>query len=410
MNIKNYLKFIIPLIESLIFYGISLFYLNIYLDDDLYFYIYTTFGIIISYFYEIYGAIIAIIGFIIAILKLKNFILNSISLDEAILIFINVSIFLSIGLIKQNTRLNIANLNNSYLLAKEKIATLLSQIHSINMSYKTIMENFFIQLNEPIYLYYELRKQMIYIKDDSEMFAQIFFLLNRYLFIEGGIVYKKDKKNYFSLFRYGVSKMPENITMKNYPDWLEIINQSNEILMPKNIQQDQFIIAIPIVSEFVRKINYILVIEKIRFIMLNQENLNNIIITSYMLKVLFEKRLYAQEMSEFSIFTNILVYKPEVSHKIIKERLTNYKKTNIPFKIGCIDISHQENLEQFCKKIILYIRELDEIFILQNKKLLILFSFSETIDPIIERLRKEMNIQLEELSYEHIDELMALNN
>jgi hypothetical protein len=129
-----------------------------------------------------------------------------------------------------------------------------------------------------------------------------------------------------------------------------------------------------------------------------------------MLKVLFEKRLYAQEMSEFSIFTNILVYKPEVSHKIIKERLTNYKKTNIPFKIGYIDISHQENLEQFCKKIILYIRELDEIFILQNKKLLILFSFSETIDPIIERLRKEMNIQLEELSYEHIDELMALNN
>ena len=410
MIIKNYLKFIIPLIESLIFYGISLFYLNIYLDDDLYFYIYTTFGIIISYFYEIYGAIIAIIGFIIAILKLKNFILNSISLDETILIFINVSIFLSIGLIKQNTRLNIANLNNSYLLAKEKIATLLSQIHSINMSYKTIMDNFFIQLNEPIYLYYELRKQMIYIKDDSEMFAQIFFLLNRYLFIEGGIVYKKDKKNYFSLFRYGVSKMPENITMKNYPDWLEIINQSNEILMPKNIQQDQFIIAIPIVSEFVRKINYILVIEKIRFIMLNQENLNNIIITSYMLKILFEKRLYAQEMSEFSIFTDILVYKPEVSHKIIQERLTNYKKTNIPFKIGYIDISNQKNLEQLCKKIILYIRELDEIFILENKKLLILFSFTETIDPIRERLSNEMNIQLKELSYEYIDKYMAIDN
>jgi len=278
------------------------------------------------------------------------------------------------------------------------------------MSYKTIMDNFFIQLNEPIYLYYELRKQMIYIKDDSEMFAQIFFLLNRYLFIEGGIVYKKDKKNYFSLFRYGVSKMPENITMKNYPDWLEIINQSNEILMPKNIQQDQFIIAIPIVSEFVRKINYILVIEKIRFIMLNQENLNNIIITSYMLKILFEKRLYAQEMSEFSIFTDILVYKPEVSHKIIQERLTNYKKTNIPFKIGYIDISNQKNLEQLCKKIILYIRELDEIFILENKKLLILFSFTETIDPIRERLSNEMNIQLKELSYEYIDKYMAIDN
>jgi hypothetical protein len=129
-----------------------------------------------------------------------------------------------------------------------------------------------------------------------------------------------------------------------------------------------------------------------------------------MLKILFEKRLYAQEMSEFSIFTDILVYKPEVSHKIIQERLTNYKKTNIPFKIGYIDISNQKNLEQLCKKIILYIRELDEIFILENKKLLILFSFTETIDPIRERLSNEMNIQLKELSYEYIDKYMAIDN
>ncbi|GEM_PF-6970330 len=406
------LRKVLPFLEAVILYGLTLTVLWPYIPEKVFFYMLTFYGVLFSFFYGILGVVISILGLLIGMSRYyyPELILTSLKTEDFLIIVFNAGLFLLIGSIKQNLLQNISALNQSYHLAKERIASLTSQLVSIDISYRRFLEEFFLRLDEPLYLYQELRKVAAITVDEKELFARLFFILNRYCFVEGGCVYTRANKEYHRLFKYGLSKMPEILSEKDYHEWLEVLKEDKEIILPTSIERYGFVMAIPIVSRLVEKINFLILIERIRYVALNEDTLRQLKVAGFMVKLILERRLYAKEMAAYSLVPHIIVFKPQVAPKILKERLNFLKRMRISYKLAYFRLEQGKDIIEIATKLDeleATLREFDEKFVIGNR-LILLLPFTEDLLPVKRRLKEKIGLEIEELSDEHLQELMVV--
>ncbi|MCI5221158.1 MAG: hypothetical protein D3924_00390 [Candidatus Electrothrix sp. AR4] len=269
-------------------------------------------------------------------------------------------------------------------------------------------------------MFHELRSLLDNISDEEELFKKVFSALFRYNFVEGGIVYKKEKasNSYASLIRYGVSNVehfPEKIEKREYPLWLQMMLKEGAIITPK-VENKQFIIAIPISENpWKEEQNYIIVIERIRYTMQTSETEFALKIMSLLLRYILERRLLllSKKILDYSVVQETLIYKPGPAEKLLRIRLKMFKKAGVPYILAFLTLKEPSppqkqqrmqkklfmntavkeeiapevcrNLLELGKSIDTKFRVVDEKYFIDNK-LFLLFTFADDFQSIYKKI------------------------
>ncbi len=379
-------------IEAALIYSLLFFVLWSWLPTSVIPSLFIFAGIIFALFYGMTGMIIASMGLLIAVLKIHEFVLGQITPESGLISVMGLLIFLVVGNQKEASERDMKVLREANDMGQKRIGDLVSQLVSIDISHKKFLGDVYFRVDRPTYLYHEMRKTIRHAVDEMELFSQIFSLLYRYTFVEGGIVYKRqeDGIHYKALFRYGASVFPEAIDINDAPDWFKILQTERQIIFPKILENHQFIISIPIMTgrRVEDVVQHIIVVERIRYSMMTSEILLGLKIIALILRFFLEKRLYLESMREYSLFEDVLVFKPDIATNILRERIDLFERAQLPYKLAYVSIVGltSELLETLAKQLHASTREFDEKFVI-GEMFLILFSFAEEIGPVIQRLQ-----------------------
>jgi hypothetical protein len=403
----------LPYIEAAIAYGLLFFYALDFFSIEIRPYIFIFVGIIFALFYGVQGMIIAIIGFLFALGQMHDFILNPITLEDWLIAIIGTLLFVIVG---SRTTTITKDLNiqlEANKMSQTRIQELFSQLASIDKSHKKFLSDSHFRVDRPSYLYHELGKLSEHFNDEMQLFAKLFSLLYRHQFVEGGVVYKLQEyqdleydSNYLAMFRYGLSVFPKTIELNDPPQWFKLLEAEKEIISPKIIDK-KFIISIPVVLKPSNKMQYIIVIERIRQTQITPETSHSLNITAIIIKFILEEQFYlAKNRENYSLFKNVMVFRPGVAERFLKERLELFTNANLPYKLTYWKLDElPEDLEKVATRVHSASRHFDEQFVIGDK-LFILFTFSEVFTPIQTRFKRYYStIELKEVTNVNLKQL-----
>lgn len=409
MNIK---KKIIITIEVCLIYSVLFFGLWDHLSYPVIIGCFLCSGFILALFYAVTGCVIGSIFLFVAVLKQTGFQASSLSGEGLITLFIGILTFNVAGFFRKN--LDYTNhhtwLNNQML--KESRDDLLSDLVSIDLSHQKFLEDTYFRPEDPVYFYHELRKQATNVESLVEFSAKLFSILNRYLFVESGIIYKHTpgQASLGVVFQYGTCDLPRDIYSSAEPDWLKIVRKKGKIVISKKPGSHGLLMIIPISSQWIDDVQYFLVIERIRFVMINSKTQTKLNVVSLIVKMIFERKLYSSTLKGMSISKKVVIFHEEFSRKLLLERVGFFNSTQICYKIVSVkflDIP-LEDREEFFGKLDITTRMFDEKFFLDGQ-IIIVFSFAREIMSVIRRISKiTLNPDdVRELDKDELDKLLA---
>jgi hypothetical protein len=157
---------------------------------------------------------------------------------------------------------------------------------------------------------------------------------------------------------------------------------------------------------------YIIVVERIRYTMKKDEVLLGLYVLALALRFNFEKKLYMATLFEYSLFKDVLVFKPEVAESFLKKRLALFEQAKLPYKLAYLPIedNSETELEILVTQLESQTREFDEKFVFNNK-LFVLFGFAEELSPILAKLKdNQLGDNWQEIKNEHIKKIISLGN
>jgi len=402
--LKKYKKKKFLYLESVLTLGIILIlFLKQIISFENLLIIFLVLGIIFSLFHGIQGTTVCLISLFIAII-LKIFIIKSaaLSLNEVfsktllLLIFANIITQTLVGIWAESFYSERENFLQLTETLKNHSGFILSHLISIEQAYREIFRKTFGLIGEPRFFYHEMRALIKNILTPQDLFKEIFFKLEKYFEIEGGIVYYRDKNCYKEISRFGISKLPENISFSDLPDWLYLVENKKEIVVPNNIEKAGIMIAIPITITFFEKPLYVFVVERINYTQLTETTLRDLEVIALCIKIFLEKRFYTEHLKDLSLHPTILVYKEDVAKRILFQKINIYKKAHVPFKIGEITFSDMKDLLKNVEKVQSILRETDEMFQIGNH-LVILFFMATDFFSIQEKLKTKLFLDIKEI-------------
>ncbi len=412
----NQIRYFLPYIEIAVIYSFLFFGIWHLLPVKLIPYIFIFVGIIFALFYRIMGIIVGSIALLLAIISLNHFALSLINLEDGLILIMGFLLILIVGYQKETSDREHRVLRETDIIAQKRIEELKSQIALIDTSHKQFLGESYFRVDRPTYLYHELRQILKDTNEELEMFSRIFTMLYRYTFVEGGIVYKLDIDNnqYVSLFRYGISNpidFPDKIVTSDAPEWFQVLQLEKQIISLKVIAEiNQFVISIPVMKG--NLMEYVIVIERIRYTMKKEEVLLGLYVLALALRFNLEKKLYMETMLEYSLFKNVLVFKPEIAEGFLKKRLTLFQQAKLSYKLAYLPIGNlsETQLESLVTGLELQTREFDDKFLIGDK-LVVLFGFAEELSPILAKFKeKKLGDNWQEIKNEHIKKIISLGD
>ncbi len=421
----NKIRYFLPYIEIAVVYGLLFFGIWHLLPIKLIPYIFIFVGIIFAIFYRILGIIVGSIALLLAI-SLHDLGFSQINLEDGLIFLIGLLLILIVGNQTENSDTELKLLRKIDIIAQKRIEELKSQIAFVDMSHKKFLGDRYFRVDRPTYLYHELRQILNDTYEEIEMFSRIFAMLYRYAFVEGGVVYKLENNNnnnnknnnnneqYLSLLRYGVSNsvvFSENIKISEAPEWFRVLQIEKQIISLKVLEENnQFIISIPIMKA--EKMEYVIVIERIRYTMKKDDTLLGLYVLALALRFSLEKKLYMETLLKYSFFKDVLVFKPEIAEGFLKKRIALFEQAKVPYKLADLPIGDlsETKLESLVKQLESQTREFDEQFLIGDK-LFVLFSFTEELSPILAKFKdNELGENWQEIKNEQLKKIVSLGD
>jgi hypothetical protein len=156
------------------------------------------------------------------------------------------------------------------------------------------------------------------------------------------------------------------------PEIVRVMMQEREIIIPKKAGH-RLIMVVPILSVS-DELLYVLIIEEIRFINLSEKLIGLLKLMAFWTRYLLEKRLYREKLKPLSAFNSIIVYQPSIARKVLDDNISCHKKHGLPFALlrieGPID-------EEGMKTIASALRIYDDLFMLDEKKVIVFLSMTD---------------------------------
>lgn len=374
----------LPWIEIAIAYS-ALFALQPRMSDPLLAAAFLIAGILFALFYHNTGVFAGCAALTLAMLRRHGWSVLPFSAEDYLTLVASLAAIYAVGQVRHTLQRTIDLLSRKGELLETRASDVLSELISFEVSHRVFLEDMYYRLDDPVYLYHELRRQSVAAADETEFFAQIFKVLNRYLFVEKGTVYRNAGDAYEAAFRFGATELPERIARAELPVHFQLMREARKVVFSRFPDRHGFLIAIPVFGTLSDEPGLVIVIERIRYIMLTGRSTRNLKALSLLVQGTFERRFAREELRRLSATRGAFVLDAPTSRRILPKRIEFFRDAGIPYRILEFAPASAAELESLAAAAEGKLRVLDEMFLVAGR-IVVLLLFTEHAGPALARL------------------------
>ena len=141
-----------------------------------------------------------------------------------------------------------------------------------------------VDMESPRIMYHTIRR-LEYIEDRETLFNEILYILYSHCHAEKSCVYELVMGNRFKkVAAFGASSLPNTLRWKEekMPEIMRVVKTEKEVIMPTRLN-NRFVMAVPLLSTS-GNLLYVILIEEIRFINMNEALLNLLKASAFWMK------------------------------------------------------------------------------------------------------------------------------
>jgi hypothetical protein len=304
------------------------------------------------------------------------------------------------GFIKSGLERRIIGTELGNQIVNERLERLFVELSEKDKALQDAFREVLTDMESPRIMYQTIRR-LEYITDRETLFNEILYILYSHCHADKSSIYEIKGKNRFRrVASFGASELPDLLRWKSekMPEVLRVARVEKEIVIPTRFNH-RFIMAIPLISSS-GNLLYILLIEEIRFISLNESLLNLLKATAFWIKHVVEGHFHREEFLPLSAFDSVIVYRPDLYKKVLRQSIASHKKYGLPYAVlevkGVIS-------EDSCKQMASMLRVHDEFFLIADNQLLVLLTM--ILENNVAFVRKRLNDAFPDLRVERLKKI-----
>jgi hypothetical protein len=383
-------KFPVIMFEFAAAYG-ALGYLKLHewIYDGLFYLILSFFCLVFSLYYGLKGACVSVIVSVFLIhLTIREDILSFLSLHYLETSFLMGAILIT-GFVKSGMEKKILGSKLVNEIMNQRMERLTIELSEKDKALQDTFRDILVDMESPRIMYQTIRR-LEYIEDRQTLFNEILYMLYTHCHVEKSSIYKPLTQNRFEkVAGFGASTLPDILKWKEekMPEIMRVTEREREVIVPTR-HENRFIMALPILSSS-GNLLYIILIEEIRFINMNDALLNLLKAAAFWMKNIIENHFHREEFLSVSAFESVIVYRKNLYKKALKKSIAFHKNYGLPF--ACLRI--QGNItEENCKRLGETVRIHDEFFMASDDVLIVVLTMiTENHVPfVIQRIRSAL--------------------
>jgi hypothetical protein len=191
-----------------------------------------------------------------------------------------------------------------------------------------------VDMESPRIMYQALRR-LEEIPERDAFFSEILYVLYSHCHVEKSSLFEPrgDGATFVRAASFGGTSLPDTLKWKTeeMPEIIKVAATEQEVVIPKEIE-NRLVMAVPILSP-AGALNYILLVEEIRFINLSDNLINLLKIAAHWIKSLIESRLHLEDLLPMSVFSSVLVYKREEGERVMARTAVRYRRYGLPYAV-----------------------------------------------------------------------------
>jgi len=383
VSASRYIIFIAEL--AAVYVGLGLVYIQKWIYPELFYLLVAFSCLIFCLYYGVSGAGASV---------LLSIVLMSMVLEENILTFLTshyleasflmAGLFIT-GFVKTGMDKKMAGTELGSQIVNQRLDRLTVELSEKDKALQDAFREVLTDMDSPRIMYQTLRR-LEYIDDRETLFSEILFILYTHCHVEKSVVYELKKGNRFArVSSFGATTLPDVLKWKSKktPEIMRVATAEREVVIPTRFN-NRFVMAVPLMSTS-GNLLYIILIEEIRFINLNETLINLLKASAFWIKNVLENHFHREEFLPLSVFSSVIVYRTEHFKAFLNRSIASHKKFGLPY--SCIQIKGDLN-EENCKKLSAMLRIHDEFFMVSEGTLVILLTMitKENVPFVLKRL------------------------
>jgi len=289
------------------------------------------------------------------------------------------------GFVRSGNELKTTSTDLANRILQKRIENLSIDLSEKDRALRDAFHEILTDMESPKIMYQALRR-LSEITDNITLFDEILYVLYAHCHVEKSNIYEPVSRNEFKrVSSFGSTTLPDILKWKadDMPEIIRVAASEREVIIPRELG-NKLVMAIPIMSSS-EQLRYIIIVEEIRFINLSEDLIELLKIAAFWVKHVIEHQLYREEMLQYSQFASVVIYRPDVSRKILKRNIARYKRHGLPFQMLHISGLISERL---IRKLSERLRLYDEFYLLTGSEAVIFLSMTEEdyVDVVMNRL------------------------
>jgi len=376
------------LLEFTLAYGV-LGYLSLerWVPDGLFHLILSFFCIVFSLYYGIKGAVASVgLAVILVALTLERSILPFFSQYYLEASFLIAATMIT-GFIRSGMENKIIGTELANDIMNQRVERLTIELSKKDKALQDTFREILTDMESPRIMYQSIRR-LEYIEDRETLFREILYILYSHCHVEKSCVYEVLSRNRFKkVAAFGATTLPKAIQWKDkkLPEIMRVAKIERQVIVPTRLN-NQFVMAVPLISSS-KNLLYIILIEEIRFINMNDALLNLLKASAFWMKNIIENHFHREEFLPISVFKSVIVYREDIYRKALRESIASHKKFKLPF--ACLRIIGTIT-EECCRRLSGMVRIHDEFFMASGRELIVLLTMitEENVPFVVRRLQE----------------------
>ena len=390
---SRYILFIAEL--ATIYVGLGFVYIQKWISPELFFLLIAFSCLIFCLYYGVRGAGASVLLSVVLIsLVLEQDILMLLTTHYLEVSFLMAGLFIT-GFVKTGMDKKMAGTELGSQIVNQRLDRLTVELSEKDKALQDAFREVLTDIDSPRIMYQTLRR-LEYIDDRETLFSEILFILYTHCHVEKSVVYELKKGNRFArVSSFGATTLPDVLKWKSKktPEIMRVAKAEREVVIPTRFN-NRFVMAVPLMSTS-GNLLYIILIEEIRFINLNESLINLLKASAFWIKNVLESHFHREEFMPLSVFSSVIIYRPEHYKEFLSRSIANHKKFGLPY--ACIQIKG-DLVEENCKRLSSMLRIHDEFFMVSEDTLVILLTMitKQNIPFVVKRLNNalpEMEVQ-----------------
>ena len=393
---SRYILFIAEL--ATIYVGLGFVYIQKWISPELFFLLIAFSCLIFCLYYGVRGAGASVLLSVVLIsLVLEQDILMLLTTHYLEVSFLMAGLFIT-GFVKTGMDKKMAGTELGSQIVNQRLDRLTVELSEKDKALQDAFREVLTDIDSPRIMYQTLRR-LEYIDDRETLFSEILFILYTHCHVEKSVVYELKKGNRFArVSSFGATTLPDVLKWKSKktPEIMRVAKAEREVVIPTRFN-NRFVMAVPLMSTS-GNLLYIILIEEIRFINLNETLINLLKASAFWIKNVLESHFHREEFMPLSVFSSVIIYRPEHYKAFLSRSIGSHKKFGLPY--ACIQIKGDLN-EENCKRLSSMLRIHDEFFMVSEDTMVILLTMitKQNVPFVVKRLNNALpEMEMQQLS------------